>query len=105
VRRLPSRYSVSFSPLNSPDIAFIARTTRKDDGTQADWLIFVDDLARRHVVPCDLHVSWDFTADDVSIGAPRSCLKGITGTLFMGAQTAMPGVSHDRTRFRNVDQG
>jgi hypothetical protein len=34
LRRLPSRYSVSFSPLNSPDIAFIARTTRKDDGTQ-----------------------------------------------------------------------
>ncbi len=105
LRRLPSRYSVSFSPLNSPDIAFIARTTRKDDGSQADRLIFVDDLARRHVVPCDLHVSWDFAADDVIIGAPRSCLKGITGTLFMGAQTAIPGVSHDRTRFRNVDQG
>jgi hypothetical protein len=105
LRRLPSRYSVSFSPLNSPDIAFIARTTRKDDGTQVDRLIFIDDLARHHVVACDLRVSWDFGADSVSIGAPRSCLKGISGTLFMGAQTAIPGVSHDRTRFRNVDQG
>jgi hypothetical protein len=105
LRRLPSRYAVSFSPLNSPDIAFIARTTRHDDGTQVDRLIFIDDLARRHVVPCNLRVTWDFAADAVSIGTPRSCLKGITGTLFMGSQTAIPGTNHDRSRFRNVDQG
>jgi hypothetical protein len=88
-----------------PDIAFVARTTRQDDGTRVDRLIFIDDLARRHRVPCNLDVSWDFSADTVRIRAPRSCLKGITGTLFMGAQTAIPGTGRDFTRSRNVDQG
>jgi hypothetical protein len=105
LRRLPSRYSVSFSPLNSPDVGFVSRTTRKDDGTQVDRLIFIDDLARRHRVHCNLDVNWDYNADTVSIRTPRSCLKGVSGALFMGAQTAIPGTSHDLSRSRNVEQG
>ena len=105
LRPLVSRFSVSLAPLNSPDIAFVAHTIRRENGTRVNRLIFFDDIAQRHVVECDLRAVWDFDASTVKIRTPRSCLMGVTGTLHMGAQSRIPGTSDDRTRFRDVDQG
>lgn len=76
-------FSFTLSPFNSPDIGFIASSTRTSDGRVTNRLIFVDDLGRRHRWACDMTSHWRFAKNKVSLSLPRSCTRGVTGPLFM----------------------
>ena len=104
--RRRSLFSFSFSPANSPDIAFVARTLRHDDGSIANQLFFYDDLAQRHRVPCDLRVDWQYADDIVRIVVPRECTKGISGRQWMGARSIITGAGErDQTPYHYVREG
>ncbi len=100
----PAYFAVSFAPENSPDVGFIATSSLHANSTLHNRLVFFDDIGARHVISCDVQASWNTTTDVVRIGVPRSCVLGVTGTMFMGSQSGVgTSLTRDHSPYRDVD--
>jgi hypothetical protein len=103
-----ARFTLTFGPVDNPDLGFVARTRMGPDGTvRTQRNLYVSREGSPLWIPCDVVADWHVVRDNtVTLSVPRWCIEGRLGALNMQAAMSKPQAGiRDWTHWTRVRRG